>query len=434
MAEHNVGARTPAAPDKAPLRLIILALAPFAFGYFLSYFFRAVNAVVAPDLVAELDLGAGDLGLLTAAYLAAFALFQLPLGILLDTYGPRRVQFALIGVAAAGAAIFAIASDTLTLTIARALIGLGFAGGLMAGFKATVIWVSPERRALANAYIMSAGAVGLIVATAPAEWAVSQVGWRDVFLALSGVTAVSAVLILALVPERDAAGVQQPAVSSLSTQIGELGAIMTDRVFWAVTPLLGITAGTQIAIQTLWAGPWLSDVAGLDRAGVAEMLSLAAFAFLVGVLVSGNVADILVRRGISLLTTMMGFLAAFLAAQVPLVFGVTAYSPVTWFVFGMCGQVAVLAYPWMSQHFGPTLAGRSNAAINLFVFGAAFAVQYLIGVIIDLYPQTVGGGYPPAAYTVAFGVFFALQIVALGWYLANARHLRAAEAAFDRRV
>ena len=95
--------------------LLVSVLAPFALGYFLSYLFRAVNAVVGPDLAADLGLSATGLGLLTSAYLFAFALFQLPLGVLLDRFGPRRVQAALLACAAAGSLLFAIGHGLATL-------------------------------------------------------------------------------------------------------------------------------------------------------------------------------------------------------------------------------------------------------------------------------------------------------------------------------
>ena len=131
-------------------RLAITVIAPFSCGYFLSYMYRAINAVVAPNLVADLGLSASELGLLTAAYLFAFAGFQIPLGMALDRYGPRRVQTTLLLVAAVGSLGFAVGDGLWTLGFARALIGLGFAGGLMAGFKAVVLWFPYERHALAN--------------------------------------------------------------------------------------------------------------------------------------------------------------------------------------------------------------------------------------------------------------------------------------------
>ena len=192
-----------AAPSVAG-SVVVRVLTPFAAGYFLTYLLRAVNAVVAPDLVGELGLSAAELGLLTAAYLGAFALFQLPLGVLLDRYGPRRVQAALVSVAATGCALFAMGSDVLTLTLARGMIGLGFAGGLMSGFKAIVIWVPEPRRALANACVMSFGALGLLTATAPSELATQVIGWRMLFFALAAITLATALVILTVVPEREA--------------------------------------------------------------------------------------------------------------------------------------------------------------------------------------------------------------------------------------
>jgi MFS family permease len=406
----------------SPASIIGAVLAPFALGYFLSYLFRAVNAVVGPELVADIGLSATELGLLTSAYLFAFALFQLPLGVLLDRYGPRRVQFGLFCCAAAGSLLFSIGQDVVVLTLARALIGLGFAGGLMSGFKAVVLWVPTPRRALANACIMSFGALGILVATVPVELAVLAVGWRAVFVGLALITLAIALLIFLAVPERPTT----PQGGGLVSQIMSVAPIYRDPMFWRLVPLLALTGGTHIAIQTLWSGPWFRDVAGLDRLGVANHLMVVAIAFLIGILSSGVVADWLGRRGVDLLTTMLGFLAIFFVAQVAVVLQLTSITLPMWFLFGMFGQVAVLAYPWLSSHYGAALSGRANTAVNLLLFLTAFAVQYAIGAIIDLFPPTASGGYSPEGYRWSFGVFLALQLLALIWYLAGRRSLLAA--------
>lgn len=407
------------APPPAPPRtvglagLVLTVLGPFALGYFLSYLFRSVNAVVGPNLVADIGLSAAELGLLTSAYLFAFALFQLPLGVLLDRFGPRRVQTGLLGCAALGSLLFATGESILTLTLARGLIGAGFAGGLMSGFKAIVLWVPEPRRALANACVMSFGALGILVATVPVELAVQAVGWRAVFVGLALITAAVALLILLAVPERSGA----PQSERLAQQIGSLLRILRDPTFWRLAPLLATTAGAHIAIQTLWAGPWFRDVAGLDRLGVANHLMLIAIAFLVGILVSGAVADWFVRRGVDLLTVMLGFLAAFFVAELAIALQWTALNVIVWFLFGMLGQVAILAYPWLSSHYGAALAGRAMTAMNLLIFLTAFGVQYAIGGIIDLFPPTATGGYEPLAYQIGFGLVLAAQLIALVWYL-----------------
>jgi predicted MFS family arabinose efflux permease len=397
----------------AAIRIALTVLAPFALGYFLSYLFRSVNAVVGPNLVAEIGLTAAELGLVTSAYLIAFALFQLPLGLLLDRFGPRRVQTGFLGCAALGSLLFATGESLMPLTLARALIGLGFAGGLMSGFKAIVLWVPEPRRALANACVMSFGALGILVATVPVELAVQAFGWRAVFVALAAITGAVAGLILLAVPERGGA----PTVESLGRQIGPLLRILRDRTFWQLAPLLATTAGSHIAIQTLWAGPWFRDVAGLDRLGVANYLMLIAIAFLIGILMTGAVADWFVRRGVDLLTVMLGFIVVFLVSELLIVLQWTALNPLMWLLFGMLGQVAILAYPWLSSHYGAALSGRATTAMNLVIFLTAFGVQYAIGGIIDLFPTTAGGGYHPMAYQVGFGLALAAQLLALAWYL-----------------
>jgi len=413
----------PPAVQQATIGVVLLALGPFAFGYLLSYFFRAVNAVAAPYLVSEIGLSPAQLGLLTAAYLAAFAAFQIPLGVALDRYGPRRVQAALLAVAALGALLFAISTSVATLTIARALIGLGFAGGLMAGFKAVTIWVSDGRRPLANAFVMSTGAIGLFIAATPAELAIEAVGWRQMFVVLAGITLGAALLIFVCVPEKRSETTQREGVGA---QIKEIGRILRDRAFWALAPVLATTAGSHVAIQTLWAGPWLRDVAGLSRPDAAAYLSLIAIAFLVGILLSGVVADFFARRGVSVLSVMFGFLAIYFASQIGIVANVTepVASAVLWFAFGMSGQVAVLAYPWFSTHFGVALSGRAHTTINLLVFATAFVLQYAIGVVIEQFAPRATGGYGAEAYQTAFGAVLALQVVALAWFLANVGSLR----------
>lgn len=416
MPETNISAGAPVAAIS--VGLMFSALLPFGLGYFLSYLFRAINAVVAPDLMAELHLDAGQLGFLTAAYLLAFALFQLPLGILLDRFGPRRVQAALLAIAALGSLLFSVGQDTLTLTIARALIGLGFCGGLMSCFKAVVVWVPEQRRALGSACVMSLGAIGLMVSTAPMQWMVAQFGWRAVFAGFGVLIGIVSALIYWAVPRPDAVGKPVP----LSVQWASLWSIMSDPAFLRLAPVIGFSAGSNIAIQTLWAGPWWRDIGGLDRAGVATKLLLMAGSFFIGILLTGAVTDRLVRRGVSTLDVLIGFLVAFMVAEALIICDVAELP--AWLMFGMLGQVAVLAFPWLSSYFGTALSARANSAMNLMIFSTAFAAQWAIGAILDRFALTAAGGFPLVAYQTAFGTFFVLQVLGLLFYLPAHRQLR----------
>jgi predicted MFS family arabinose efflux permease len=410
----------PAAPGAA---LMVMALLPFGFGYFLSYLYRATNAVVAPDLVRDVGLTASELGLLTAAYLLSFSLFQIPLGILLDRYGPRRVQSALVALGALGALLFALGRTSVELLLARAIIGVAFSGGLMASFKAVVIWVPEQRRPLANALVMSTGAIGLLMATAPLEAAVQAIGWRAVFQALAAITLLVSAIILFVVPERPGPARQ----SRLAAELAEVWSIARDRVFIAMAPLLAITSGAHIAIQTLWAGPWFRDIAGLDRTSVANRLFVMAAAFFAGILITGWVADFMSRRGVSLLKVVLAFIVLFMTTQLGIILEIKSLELVLWSLFGMTGQAAVIAFPWLASYYGAERSGRANSGINLPMFLFAFLFQYAIGAVIDLYPTSGTGGYAPEGYRMAFGLLLALQVLALIWYLMHTRVLAQAE-------
>jgi predicted MFS family arabinose efflux permease len=393
---------------------LFFALFPFACGYLMSYLLRAVNAVVAPSLVAEFNLGPAELGLLTSAYLLAFSAFQLPLGVLLDRYGARRVQTGLLLIAAAACAGFAFASSFAGLFVSRAAIGLGFSAGLMASYKSSSVWVPAERRSLANAAIMAMGALGIIIATEPTALLVQHIGWRHAFLVFAGVIALAALFIFFAVPEKDEA----QAAASLGTQWREMVEIFKLPLFWRMAPLVGLASGVPIAYQTLWAGPWFRDVMGFGQMEVARQLLWMAASFAIGIFGVGLIADRLQARGIGPMKTLLGFLVLHFAAQAIIVAQVKLLAVPAWLLLTAVGQSAILAFPWFAAQVGEHLSGRSNATINFAMFIVAFAAQYSVGLVIGLFePQ--GQGYAPGAYVWAFGIFLALQVMALVWYLTS---------------
>ncbi len=406
------------APSPVPLAHVLATVfLPFAGGYFLSYLFRSVNAVIAPNLTRDVGLGAADLGLLTSAYFLSFAAFQVPLGVLLDRFGPRRVQAALLLSAALGALVFATGASLAQLALGRLLIGLGVAGGLMASFKAITLWFARERWPLVNGAFMACGGLGALVATAPVEAALHVTDWRGVFVALAAMTVVVAGTIFLAVPEARSAA----AAPRLAEQIRGLGLIFGDRLFRRLAPISLMTMGSGMAIQGLWAGPYLHDVGGLDRDGVAGHLLVLALFLTVGFVGTGLVADILVRRGFRLIDVFAGGATLYLVALVLLALGIDAdgYWPMA--AIGLLSNATVLAFPILSQHFPVAYTGRANTALNLVVFGAAFVLQYAIGWVIDLWPAGAGGAYPPLAYSVAFGAIAALTLLGLLRFVAAGR-------------
>ncbi len=401
-------------------QIVVRALLPFACGYFLSYLLRAVNAVVAPDLVGDFSIGPAELGFLTSAYLLAFSLFQLPLGILLDRYGPRRVQTVLLCGAGVGCVAFAFAPGFLSLVAARAVIGLGFSAGLMASYKSSADWVPLRRRSLANTAIMSMGALGILVATEPTAYLTALIGWRNVFLVFACCIFSVAALIFFVAPDKQST-VRD---TSLKQQTRELIQIMKLPLFWRIAPLLALVSGVPIALQTLWAGPWYRDVMGYEKLEVARSLLWMATSFMVGILAIGVIADRLQRIGIGPMQTMLGCLVLHMVAQLVITLQIESLAFPAWLLLSAVGQAAILAFPWFASRVGENLAGRANATINFAMFVVAFVAQYAIGLILGIFSDSEAS-YSPMGYAVANGLFLVLQCAALLWYLlAPADHLK----------
>jgi predicted MFS family arabinose efflux permease len=394
---------------------------PFALGYFISYVYRMVNAVLAPNLTADLGLDPAALGLLTSAYFLAFAAFQLPLGVLLDRYGPRRVEAVLLVFAALGAFIFSQAESLAALIVGRALIGLGVSACLMAAFKAFTQWLSPDRLPFANGVQMVSGGMGALFATTPVEAALQVVDWRGVFAGLSALTLLAAAVIFFIVPRSH----EKPSGESLREQVQGVVTIYTNASFWRIAPLAILAQSAFLAIPGLWAGPWLRDMAGLDRDGVAFTLLVLSVAMIVGYFFYGLLTERLTRRGIPPLTVVIWAMGAFMGVQALLLWDAALPPALTWFLFGFGGTACILPYAILSQTFPQKLAGRANTALNMPCFLSAFFAQWAIGAIIGLWPETAAGGYDPAGYRAGFGIILLLQLLAAGWFLVAGRRERA---------
>jgi MFS family permease len=400
----------------SPARRVACVLLPFAAGYYLSYLFRSINALIAGDLTAELGLSAADLGVLTSVYFLLFAAAQLPFGVLLDRHGPGTIQSALLLVASAGALIFALADGLFGLMIGRALIGLGVALALMSGFKAIVLWFPVERVALANGWLVMLGALGAVTATGPADLAVSALGWRGLFALLAAGSALTALLVLFAVPDKSA----KPTPSTARIPVC-LYSIYRDPRFWRLAPLSTLGIGTSWSLQGLWAAPWLKDVAGFDRSTVVQHLCLMAIALSVSALLLGVIADRLRWAGVRTEIVLASTLSLSMAAQLALIAGVPLPSHLCWVVIAAAGAATVLSYAALASYFPKEASGRANAALNLLHMGGTFVLQSATGFIIEQWPHA-DGRYPVEAHQTALAIGLALQLAALLWFTAPRQH------------
>lgn len=390
-------------------RVAVVVLLPFAAGFYLSYLFRTLNAVIADDLSRELGLGPSGLGLLTSAYFLAMAAAQLPIGVLLDRYGPRLVQSACLVVAAAGAGLFAISHGSVGLVVGRAMIGLGVGTALMSGIKAIVLWCSRERQATLNGWLLMFGALGAVTATAPAEALVSHLGWRNLMIALAAMTLALAAIMMLMVPA------PSPTPTVRSSPQWSLRQIVLDPRFQRIAPLSALTIGTAWALQSLWAAAWLTHVDGLQRADVVRHLLVMALALGIGGLGLGWAADHCRQRGATPETLLVGIAALSILAQVGLVLDVPMPSYVSWSIVGTAGAATVLSYCILAGYFPKEISGQANGALNFLHVGAAFAVQVAIGLIVERWPASASHE-SIEGYRAAVGMTAIMQLSALAWF------------------
>ena len=392
-------------------RLIFSAFLPFAAGYYLAYLFRTINAAISPALVSDFGLDAAEIGLLASIYFLVFGLMQLPIGVLLDRLGPRRVQGVLLVIAAGGATLFGTASSFPELLVARAMIGLGVAGSLMAGLKAIVTWFPRERVALANGWMIMLGSLGAVTATAPTDWLLNYFDWRSLFGILTIGTVIVGGLIYMVVPER----IADPEIATSARKPLTLWSIYSDPRFLRVAPLSAACIGSSWALQSLWAAAWLTDVEGFDHHSRAAQMFLMAVGLSLGALLLGAMADRLRKFDIRTEVLLAGVGALFIVAELALVLRITLPSLLPWSIVSIAGAATVLSFAVIADYFPKEFAARANGALNLLHFGWAFAMQYGIGLVVQQWPSQ-DGHYPVAAYQAAFGLCVALQAATFLWF------------------
>jgi MFS family permease len=396
-------------PSRATLLLRVLL--PFAFAYFLSYIFRGVNAVIFPYLERDIGITAGDLGLLTAAFFLFFAGCQPVLGVMLDRYGPRRVQVVLLALAALGSALFGFATSLPELVLARGLIGIGFAGGLMAAIKAFTLWFPPRRWGLVTGFHMTAGGAGAMAATLPIDWSLSVMSWQGLFFWLAGICIASCGLLLAIVPERGAVS----APGTMRQQFRVTGFVLTHGFYWRLQPLVSFQQVAFIGSISLWIGPWLRDVGGIVNKDARADIQLATTAVMtLGFASSGILTGGLRRAGVSDFASIGLFSLLFALVCGWLAFAPPVHPVIPWMLFGFLGACLIQYMPLMVSSFPPDYAGRVSTSSNLVTFSAIFGGQWAIGKVVDLWPRTASG-YSPQGYSWAFGALFFLQLMALAW-------------------
>jgi MFS family permease len=392
-----------------PTGTAVLVFISFAAAYFLSALLRAVTATLAPLFSAELGIGAADLGLLAGAYFVGFAMMQLPLGRALDSFGPKRVLLVLLVIAVVGCGAFAQSTTLATLLAARTLIGVGVAACLMAPLTSYRHSFSPAGQMRANSWMLMTGSLGMIASTLPVQWLLPKLGWRGLFWLIAGLLLAAAALI-AMCVRRDAshAAERMPARGGYRT-------IVRHPLFVRLAPMGLFCYGGLIAVQALWAGPWLTRLAQWSPERAAEGLFVINCCMGVTFLCWGAALPRLVARGMSGEVLMAwGMPVSLLSLAANLWLGPQA-TALHWALWCVLMSLVTLSQPTVGQAMPVAQAGRALSAFNLVVFCGVFVLQWGIGLVIDALRSR--GFSDSDSFRVAFGVFGACCLLSYLWYL-----------------
>lgn len=392
-------------------RTAVALFLSFAFAYFFSALLRAITATLAPTFSAELQLQSADLGLLAGMFFLGFAAMQLPLGSGLDRIGPKRVSLALLSLAALGCAAFAMATSFAGLVAARVLCGVGVSACLMAPMTAFRHRFDARIQMRLTSWMLMTGSLGMVASTLPVQYLLPLLGWRGLFWAMS-VLLVMAMLGIALVVQRDPV---QAESSSDELGLRAYAAVFRHPSFVRMLPLGLVQYGSMIAVQSLWAGPWLTEVCGWTQAQAAQGLFFINLGMLLTFLTwglalprlfaAGWTAQVMLTRGIPISSAILMLI---------LLLGESA-SAWSWGLFCISSSVVTLCQPSVGQAFPARLAGRALSAFNLLIFLGVFMVQWGIGLALDLFRSW--GWSTLATYRGAMGLLAIAGLLSYGWYL-----------------
>ena len=402
-------------------RSAILVFLAFALAYFLSALVRAITATLSPTLIQEFSLQARDLGLLAGGYFLGFALMQLPLGRWLDRHGPKRVILCLLSVAVVGCVAFALASSFAWLLAARVMCGVGVCACLMAPLTGFRRWLDPTALLRSNSWMLMTGSMGMVASTLPVQWLMPVLGWRPLFWGLAGLIVLSMVVIAWQVPTWRVESVTQASGGKAADE--GYSQVWRHAYFRSLMPMGFFCYGGLLAVQTLWAAPWMSRVAGFSPLQAAAGLFWINMTMLATFWTWGMVNPALARRGWHTDRLISwGLPLSYLVLLALILLGPSAgvaAAPLL-ALYCMCCSFVSLAQPAVGLAFPSELAGRALSAFNLVIFSGVFVVQWGIGLLVDALGAL--GWAPVSSFQGAFAIYLGCCVAAHVWFVVTKPH------------
>jgi len=405
-------------------RKAVLIFVAFAFAYFLSALIRAITATLSPTLTNEFSLNARDLGLLAGGYFLGFAATQLPLGNMLDRYGPKKIVLLFLLVAVLGCGAFAMATSFNGLLAARMLTGVGVSACLMAPLTGYRRWFGAASQMRANSWMLMTGAMGMVAATLPVQWLMPVLGWRALFWGLAVLVLLAMALIAWQVPQWRTTSPQKesnaPGIIAMQHSYAE---VWRHPYFKKMAPMGFFIYGGLVAMQTLWATPWMIRVAGFTPLAAAEGMFWLNISMLITFWIWGMVNPWLSRRGYTadrLITYGIPLSFIMLAIIIGAGDAIAGWAAVAWSLYCVTCTFISLAQPAVAMAFVPSLAGRALSSFNLLIFAGVFAVQWGVGLAVDGFRSQ---GWPEVqAYQLALGIYFLCTLASYVYFLTAKSH------------
>ena len=395
-----------------PRKQAITVFFIFAFGYFLSCLLRAITATLSPVLTSEFELTAANLGLLAGVYFLGFACMQIPLGYLLDKFGPKKIISSFLLIAFIGTISFALAQSFSWLLISRILIGVGVSACLMAPLTGYRIWFAENQQQSANSWMLMIASLGFLSSTLPIQLLLPVLGWRWIFGLIAILILISIILMLVFIPKWS---LRSKDSLENTTKPGSLADVWKNKFFISLIPMGLFNYGGLLAIQTLWAGPWMIRVAGYSPLESATGLFWINITMLASFFLWGFFLPKIINFGFNALKILrFGLPISFLVMLSIIVLGSKAGAfYITLFI--LSSIFLSVTQPAVGLSFKKHMAGKALTSFNLLIFLGTFIMQWIMGLVIDLvknfgYTEIIG-------FKAAFSFFLFLSLISYIFFL-----------------
>ena len=388
----------------------IIIFFAFAFGFFLSNLLRSITATLTPILTNDFDLSAGNLGLLAGGYFIGFSIMQIPLGFLLDKHGPKKIISSFLLIAIVGTISFALAKNFSGLLISRIFIGVGVSACMMGPLTGYRVWFAEKYQQRANSWMLMFANLGFVSSTLPVQILLPIIGWRWIFVLISILILLSIILIVLFIPSWN-----QNKENNQSKNEMKFTEIWTNKFFISLIPLAFFNYGGVMAIQTLWAGPWMLNVTGYNALQSATGLFSINVIMLIAYFIWGYILPKISEIGLNTMRLIkFGLPISYISLLIIILLGKSA-GAVYFTIYILTSIVISLTQPAVALSFPRNLAGKSLTSFNVLLFSGTFFTQWGIGLVIDYCKYL--GFEQIKSYQISFSVFLIICIFSYLYFI-----------------